>query len=99
MVRVFKIDRVIAASRAAFALDLDVALMCGSQNQIIGAQSQECIWSGSASAPPSNCTRGQTHVICQNRTMTRNDVLVWLSLAGLFAAYCATFWVFFPLGD
>ena len=46
-----------------------------------------------------NCTRGQTHVICQNRTMTRNDVLVWLSLAGLFAAYCATFWVFFPLGD
>ena len=31
--------------------------------------------------------------------MTRNDVLVWLSLAGLFAAYCATFWVFFPLGD
>jgi hypothetical protein len=22
-----------------------------------------CIWSGSASAPPSNCTRGQTHVI------------------------------------
>ena len=22
-----------------------------------------CIWSGSASAPPSNCTRGQIHVI------------------------------------
>jgi hypothetical protein len=31
--------------------------------------------------------------------MTRNDVLVWLSLAGLFVAYCATLWVFFPLGD
>jgi hypothetical protein len=31
--------------------------------------------------------------------MTRNDVLVWLSLAGLFAAYCATLWVLFPLGD
>jgi len=46
-----------------------------------------------------NCTRGQTHVIWQNLTMTRNDVLVWLSLAGLFAAYCATLWVFFPLGD
>ena len=28
--------------------------------------------------------------------MTR-DVLLWLSLAGLFAAYCATLWVFFPL--
>ena len=35
------------------------------------------------------------HIICQNRTMTRNDVLVWLSLAGLFAAYCTTFWVSF----
>ena len=42
MERFFKIDRVIAASRAAFPLDLDVALMRGAQNQIIGAQSQEC---------------------------------------------------------
>jgi hypothetical protein len=31
--------------------------------------------------------------------MTRNDVIVWLSLAGLFAAYSATLWVFFPLGN
>jgi len=29
--------------------------------------------------------------------MTRNDVLVWLSVVGLFAAYCAALWVFFPL--
>lgn len=29
--------------------------------------------------------------------MTRYDVLVWLSLAGVFAAYCVTIWVFFPL--
>jgi hypothetical protein len=31
--------------------------------------------------------------------MTRYDVLVWLSLAAVFTAYCATFWVLFPLGD
>ena len=37
-----------------------------------------------------------SNVILQDRTMTR-DVLLWLSLAGLFAAYCATLWVFFPL--
>jgi hypothetical protein len=29
--------------------------------------------------------------------MTRDDVLVWLSLAGLFAAYCATLWALSPL--
>ena len=26
-----------------------------------------------------------------------DDVLAWLTLAGVFAAYCATFWVLFPL--
>ena len=31
--------------------------------------------------------------------MTRDDVLVWLTLAGVFATYCATFWVLFPLRD
>ena len=73
---------------------------CGAQTKSLARNHKTgCICSGSASAPPSNCTRGQTHVIWQNRTMTRNDVLVWLSLAGLFAAYCATLWVFFPLGD
>jgi hypothetical protein len=50
--------------------------------------------SGSPSAPLSNYTRGQTNIIWQNRNMTRHDALVWLSLAGLFAAYCATLWVF-----
>ena len=44
-------------------------------------------------------TRGQTNVDWQNRTMTRYDVLVWLSLAGVFTAYCVTMWAFFPLGD
>jgi hypothetical protein len=43
MERFFKIDRVIATSRAACALDLDVAQMCGAQNQIIGAQSQDWV--------------------------------------------------------
>jgi len=33
----------------------------------------------------------------QNRTMTRDDVLVWLVLAGLFAIYCTRLWVFLPL--
>ena len=50
--------------------------------------------SGSPLAPLSNCTRGQTNITWQNRTMTRHDALVWLSLAGLFAAYCATLWLF-----
>jgi hypothetical protein len=31
--------------------------------------------------------------------MNRDDALIWLSLAGVFAAYCATLWVFFPLRD
>jgi hypothetical protein len=53
--------------------------------------------SGNASALPRYCTRGQANVIWQNRTMTRDDLLVWLSLAGLFASYCATIWVLFPL--
>jgi hypothetical protein len=44
-------------------------------------------------------TRGQTNVTWQNRTMTRYDVLVWLSLAGVFAAYCITIAVLFPLWD
>jgi len=44
-------------------------------------------------------TRGQTNVDWQNRTMTRYDVLVWLSLAGVFTAYCVTMWTCFPLGD
>ena len=31
--------------------------------------------------------------------MTQNDVLVWLTLAAVFATYCVTFWVLFPLRD
>jgi hypothetical protein len=31
--------------------------------------------------------------------MTRYDVLVWLSLAGVFTAYCVTLWALFPLRD
>jgi hypothetical protein len=50
--------------------------------------------SGSPSAPLSDCTRGQTNITWQNRTMTRHDAPVWLSLAGLFAVYRATLWVF-----
>jgi hypothetical protein len=44
-------------------------------------------------------TRGQCNIIWPTRTMNRYDVLVWLTLAGVFTAYCATFWVFFPLRD
>ena len=42
-------------------------------------------------------TRGQTNVTWQKRTMTRYDALVLLSLAGVFAAYCITIAVLFPL--
>jgi len=31
--------------------------------------------------------------------MNRYDVFVWLTLAGVFTAYCVTMWAFFPLGD
>jgi hypothetical protein len=39
----------------------------------------------------------QTNVTWQKRTMTRYDALVLLSLAGVFAAYCITIAVLFPL--
>ena len=34
-----------------------------------------------------------------NRFVNRDEVLVWLTLVGVFATYCATFWVLFPLRD
>ena len=43
-------------------------------------------------------TRGQTNVDRQNRTLTRYDVLVWLTLAGVFTAYCVTMWAFSAWG-
>jgi len=64
---------------------------------LAGNHKTECECFGTHQRRRVTALAAKPNVIWQNRTMTRDDVLVWLSLAGLFAAYCATFWVLFPL--
>jgi len=88
-------DRVIAAiPRAAGPLDLEVADVWRAKTN-----NRRAITRLRAGVPVTHQHRRVPHSRLNPRHLAepRDDVLVWLSLAGLFAAYCATIWVFFPL--
>jgi hypothetical protein len=48
-------------------------------------------------APPSTALCGETNIIWQNPTMTRDDVLVWLSLAWFVTLCGAAIYVLYAL--
>jgi len=64
-------------------------------NSLAGNHKTGSVRSGNASAPSS------TALAVEPTSSDRigNDVLVWLTLAGVFATYCVTMRAFFPLGD